>query len=264
MSSQTPKKLKLELPATYVEGFHDRKAVEDMVYRPLGGETNLEVSVLSFGASSLGSVFHETNLEESIQVVQHAIKSGINWVDTAPWYGHGKSEEVLGKGLKGIPRKAYYISTKVGRYLPDTLEMFDFSAERVTRSVDESLERLGLEYIDVIQIHDPEFAPNIDIIINETLPALIKVKASGKVKMIGMTGYPMAFQREIIEKFPGKIDTVLSYCHYSMNDYSLIKYCHSYILLSSCYGSVGPVRDRIICLYKPISYLDFRNGTRAL
>lgn len=98
------------------------------------------------------------------------------------------------------------------------------SAERVTRSVDESLARLGIDYIDVIQIHDPEFAPSIDIIINETLPALIKVKESGKVKMVGMTGYPMAFQREIVEKFPGKLDTVLSYCHYSMNDYSLIKY----------------------------------------
>jgi L-galactose dehydrogenase len=120
--------------------------------------------------------------------VVYAVKHGINLIDTAPWYGHGKAETVLGEALKGIPREAYILNTKVGRYLPDPMDMFDFTAERVTKSVDESLARLGVDYIDIIQVHDPEFAPFVDIIVEETLPALVKLQEAGKVKMIGMTG----------------------------------------------------------------------------
>ena len=75
----------------------------------------------------------------------------INLIDTAPWYGHGKSETVLGKALAGVPRRAYYLNTKVGRYDPEPDRMFDFTAARVTRSVDESLARLGCTYIDSVQ-----------------------------------------------------------------------------------------------------------------
>lgn len=74
----------------------------------------------------------------------------------------------------------------------------------------------------MIQIHDPEFAPSLDIILNETLPALAKLRESGKVKMIGMTGYPMGMQKYLIEHSKVKIDTCLTYCHYSMNDTSLL------------------------------------------
>ncbi|KAJ7381281.1 hypothetical protein OS493_001399 [Desmophyllum pertusum] len=84
------------LPASYVEGFHYVESVQKMKYQPLG-RTGMAVSKLSFGASSLGSVFRETNNLESIQVVHHAIKSGINYIDVAPWYGHGKAETVLGQ-----------------------------------------------------------------------------------------------------------------------------------------------------------------------
>lgn len=212
-----------DLPATYVDGYHELDAVRRMRYRALGGTTNLEVSILSFGASSLGSVFHDTDHAESIQVVRHAVKSGIN-LDTAPWYGHGKSETVLGEALKGIPREAYYLFTKCGRYLPDVMETFDFRAERVITSVEESLARLGVSYIDCLQIHDPEFAPDLDIIIQETLPALQKLKEAGKIKMIGMTGYPLEMQKYVIDHSPVKIDTSLVYCHYSMNDYTLEKW----------------------------------------
>ncbi|XP_077978962.1 uncharacterized protein LOC144434386 [Glandiceps talaboti] len=209
------------LQSTYVDGFHDKDAVMKMKYSNLG-ETGMKVSSLSFGASSLGSVFHDTDESESIQVVHHAVKSGINLIDTAPWYGHGKSETVLGKALKGIPREAYYITTKVCRYQPNVDEMFDFTAERTIQSVDESLQRLGLDYVDVIQVHDMEFAPNLDIVLNETLPALQKVKDAGKARFIGITGYPMDNFREVIDKSRVKIDTILTYCHCSMNDFSLL------------------------------------------
>ncbi|KAK7109310.1 uncharacterized protein [Littorina saxatilis] len=211
------------LPATYDPSFHDAERVKKMVYRPLGN-TGLDVSILSFGASSLGSVFRQTDDSESLQVVTEAVKSGINYIDTAPWYGHGKSETVLGKALKDIPRSTYYISTKVGRYLPDADKMFDFSAERTLRSVDESLARLGLDCIDIIQVHDMEFADNLDVIINETLPAMQKAKDAGKVRFIGITGYPLENFRTVLERTTVKVDTLLTYCHASMNDNSLADY----------------------------------------
>merc|ERR1712150_162404 len=117
------------LPETYVQSFHDKNAVVGMKYRPLGA-TGLTVSILSLGCSSLGSVFRKTDDEESYEVVRTAIRSGTNLLDTAAWYGFGKSEEVVGRALKDIPREAYYISSKCGRYKPDVLEMIDFSRER--------------------------------------------------------------------------------------------------------------------------------------
>jgi aryl-alcohol dehydrogenase-like predicted oxidoreductase len=139
-----------EFPATFVEGFHDKEAVSRMRYRPLG-RTGMVVSILSLGASSLGSVFRATNDEEAVGVVQTAVRKGINFIDTAAWYGHGKSETILGKALAGIPRESYYIATKACRYLPEADKMFDFSAERTLRSIDESLERLQLDYVDLMQ-----------------------------------------------------------------------------------------------------------------
>jgi len=100
-----------------------------MRYRSLGSTGN-KVSILSLGGSALGSVYRETNLDDSIAVVQESIKAGINLIDAAPWYGHGKAEEVLGKAFAGVPRESFYYNTKVCRYNAEPLEMFDFRAER--------------------------------------------------------------------------------------------------------------------------------------
>ncbi|XP_071942080.1 uncharacterized protein [Antedon mediterranea] len=209
------------LPSTYVDGFHNKDDVQKMKYRPLG-ETGMNVSCISFGGSVVGGGYFSTNDDESIKVVQSAIQSGINFIDTAPWYG--RSETVIGKALKNIPRNAYYISTKVCRYKPNVAEMFDFSAERTLRSVDESLQHLGLDYVDIIQVHDMEFAPSLDVVLNETLPALQKIKQSGKARFIGITGYPLGNFKKIIEHSAVKIDTILSYCHLSLNDSSLLEH----------------------------------------
>lgn len=179
---------------------------------------------MSFGASALGNVYRSTKEAESIEVVHEAIKGGINYIDVAPWYGHGKAEKVLGKALKDIPRSSYFLATKVGRYLPEVDKMFDFSKEKVVQGFEESLQLLGVDYVDVLQVHDMEFAPSLDIIINETLPALQKLKERGKIKHIGITGYPLENFRTVLEKSPVPIDTILSYCHCSMNDSSLLDY----------------------------------------
>lgn len=211
------------LPDTYTSEFHDKSSVLRMPHTTLG-KTGLKVSKLSFGASSLGNVFRSTNESESIEVVREALRQGINYIDVAPWYGHGLAEKVLGKALDGIPRTAYYIATKVGRYQPEVDKMFDFSAERTLQSVDESLQRMGLDYVDIIQVHDMEFAPSLDIIINETLPALQKVQQSGKARFIGITGYPLENFRTVLERSTVKINTVLTYCRACVHDNGLQEY----------------------------------------
>ncbi|MEM7230655.1 MAG: aldo/keto reductase [Planctomycetota bacterium] len=181
------------------------------------GKTDLEVSRLGFGASSLGAVFRDIDEDDAQRTVHRAIDLGINFIDVAPYYGLTKAESALGRALRAIPRDRYYLATKVGRYGD---EEFDFSAERVTQSVDESLERLGLEEIDLIQCHDIEFV-NLDQIVDETLPALEELKRRGKVRFLGITGLPLKAFREVLKRSGDRWDTVLSYCRYSLNDTSL-------------------------------------------
>lgn len=147
-----------------------------------------------------------------------AVKTGINYFDTAPWYGQGRSETLYGKAFKDIPRQAFYIATKVGRYELDFQHMFDFSAKKTEESVNKSLQLLGLDYIDIIQIHDIEFAPILDIVINETLPTLEKLRNEGKVRFIGVTGYPLHVLKEAITRAKGRFDMTLSYARYTLID----------------------------------------------
>ncbi|CAK9826311.1 L-galactose dehydrogenase [Anthophora retusa] len=188
------------LPPTYVEGFHDLEAVKAMEYRPLG-KTGLLVSKLSFGGGPLGCHYGTYDEEEAIEAIRQALKRGINYIDTAPWYYQGRSETVIGKALKGIPRNAYYIATKVG-----------------------SLKLLGLDYVDVIQVHDIEFAPSLDIIITQTLPELSKQVAEGKARYIGITGYPVSILEECIQKSNINISCILSYTRHTLIDNTLIEY----------------------------------------
>src|SRR4030095_10441462 len=112
----------------------------------------------------------------------------------------------------------YYLATKVGQYGEGE---FDFSAARVTRSVDESLARLNVDYVDLIQCHDIEFVKP-DQIVDETLPALHKLKKSGKVCHVGITGLPLKVFPSVIDRVaPGTVETILSVCQYEFNDTSL-------------------------------------------
>jgi len=180
------------------------------------GNTGLQVSSLGFGASPLGNVFGNVKEEDAIASVQEAFRLGINFFDTSPYYGGTLSEKMLGKALKTlmVPRDQYVVSTKCGRYA----QGFDFSAERVTQSIDESLARLNLDYVDILQCHDIEFG-SLDQIVNETIPALQKLKVTGKVRYIGITGLPLNVFTYVLDRVPpGSVDVILSYCHYSIND----------------------------------------------
>ncbi|WP_277227526.1 aldo/keto reductase [Hymenobacter sp. YC55] len=184
----------------------------------------MEVSCLSLGASSLGGVFHDIDETQGIDTVCAAVEKGINFIDVSPYYGFLKAEKVLGKALQQLPREKYYLSTKVGRYGQDGVKSWDYSATRAIRSVEESMARLHVEYIDLINVHDIEFS-DLNQVIEETLPALTSLKAMGVVKHVGITGLPLEKFRQVIEQVPaGTVETVLSFCHYCLNDQTLLDY----------------------------------------
>ncbi|XP_031344380.1 L-galactose dehydrogenase-like [Photinus pyralis] len=209
------------LPPTFVAGFHDEAAVRRMKYNRFGA-TGLLVSHLSIGTSGFCPQYGDYSIDQCKEALHRAIKSGVNFIDTAPLYGHGVSEEVLGKCLEGIPRQAYYLSTKVGRYHPKL--MFDFSAGKTRESIELSLKKLGVEYIDLLQVHDIEYDKSLSTVLQETLPVLDEARRTGKAKFIGVTGYSVFTLAECIEKSRVKIDTVLSYCRLSLIDTTLQQY----------------------------------------
>ncbi|RMF42620.1 MAG: aldo/keto reductase [Planctomycetota bacterium] len=176
------------------------------------GKTDLELPILSFGASSLGAEFRGVTLDEVFASVRVALELGLNFIDTSPFYGRGMSEVLLGVALKGVPRDQYNICTKLGRY---DIDHFDFSAKRVAESVDVSLHRLGCEYLDIVLCHDIEFV-NIDQVIHETIPALRKQVEAGKVRYIGVSGYPQKIFHRVLSETD--LDCVLSYNQYTLQN----------------------------------------------
>lgn len=178
----------------------------------------MNVSCLSFGASSLGGVFHDIREAEGIRAVHTAIECGMNFIDVSPYYGHYKAETVLGKALKELPRKAYYLSTKVGRYGHDGVNTWDYSGRRAVESVYESMERLHVDYIDLINVHDIEFA-DLHQVATETLPALVELREKGVVGHVGITDLQLENLQWVVEHTaPGTVESVLNFCHYCLND----------------------------------------------
>ncbi len=188
------------------------------------GKTGMCVSNLSFGASSLGGVFHDTTEARSIEAVFTAVEKGINFIDVSPYYGHYKAETVLGKALKQIPRNKYYLSTKVGRYGENGVNKWNYSAKYATESVYASMERLNVDYIDLINVHDIEFA-DLHQVVDETLPALVELRDKGIVKHVGITDLQLENLQWVVEHSePGVVESILNFCHYSLNDEKLSDY----------------------------------------
>ena len=182
-----------------------------MEHRKLG-QTDLELPVVGFGASSLGQEFRQVKLDEALQSVHVALECGMNFIDTSPFYGRGMSEVMLGIALRDVPRDSYTLCSKLGRY---DLEHFDFSAKRVAESIDVSLHRLGTDHLDIILCHDIEFVP-MQQIVDETIPAMQKVRDAGKVRYIGFSGYPQKIFKFIIDQIG--VDCVLSYNQYTLQN----------------------------------------------
>ena len=179
-----------------------------MEYRTLGN-TGLEVSVLGYGASPLGTEFEEIDVREGDRAVHMAIDHGVNFFDTSPYYGRTLSEERLGRAL-GAKRKDIVLATKCGRY---DVDAFDFSAERVRTSIDESLRRLRTDYVDIYQMHDIEFVDR-EQVLGEALPVARELQKAGKCRFVGITGLPLGILRDVAERAP--VDTILSYARYNL------------------------------------------------
>ncbi len=195
-----------------------------MEYRELG-RTGLRLSALGFGASSLGGVFHSLREEDGIQAVFAAIEGGINFIDVSPYYGYLRAEKVLGKALRQIPRGKFILSTKVGRYGSDENgNSWDYSAKRARESVFESMERLGVDHIDLINVHDIEFA-DLDLVCAETLPALVELREQGIVGHVGITDLQLENLQYVVEHVPaGTVESVLNFCHYCLCDDKLLDF----------------------------------------
>ncbi|QDU98752.1 aldo/keto reductase [Lignipirellula cremea] len=180
------------------------------------GKTGLELSIIGFGASSLGAEFGNVDLGEALRSVHVALDGGMNFIDTSPYYGRGMSEVLLGQVLPNIPRDRFLLSTKLGRYAP---QHFDFSARRVAESIDISLERMKVDHLDIVLCHDIEFV-DMTQVFEETLPALREQVQKGKVRFVGVSGYPMQMFKQALAQ--AELDVVLSYNHYTLqNDMAL-------------------------------------------
>ena len=196
-----------------------------MRYSPLG-HTGLKVSSLSFGASSLGGVFRPVDEAEAIRAVHTALDCGINYFDVAPAYGGTRSEAVLGSALRGIPRSRYFLSTKVGKYTNPAVygdDTLDYSRARIRASIEESAGRLGVDYFDIIHIHDIEYQKrrHTDWALAEGLAAVQELKREGRIGAVGFGIYPMDLWHRIFAQCD--IDAALVHNHYCLNDTRLLE-----------------------------------------
>ena len=156
----------------------------DMDTRNLGS-TGVQVSPLCLGAMMFGQ-WGNADHDDSIRIIHRALDAGINFVDTADVYGRGESEEIVGKALAGGRRDDVILATKVHGRMGDDPNQFGNSRRWIIREVEDSLRRLGTDWIDLYQIHRPE----IDTDIDETLGALTDLVRQGKVRYIGSSTFP--------------------------------------------------------------------------
>jgi D-threo-aldose 1-dehydrogenase len=175
------------------------------------GRTGLEVTRLGFGAAPIGGLFEAVTDTDAIATARRAWELGVRTYDVAPLYGYGAAERRLGIALGDRPRDAYVLSTKVGRLIrhastippgadvdPQSLDgrndafyvrseplhaVFDYSADGVRRSIDESLERLGLDRVDIAFIHDPD--DHWEAAIGGAWPALARLRSEGVIRAVG-------------------------------------------------------------------------------
>ncbi len=179
-----------------------------MIYKPLG-KTSLKTSIIGFGAAPLGNEFGAIDEPESTRAVRFAIDRGINFFDTSPYYGRTLSETRLGKALEGR-RHEIILASKCGRY---DIDKFDFSAARITQSVEESLTRLRTDHLDIFTAHDIEFGDR-EQVIHETIPAMRRLQEAGKVRFVGISGLPLKLLADVAQR--AHVDTVITYCHFNL------------------------------------------------
>ena len=195
------------------------------------GRGGLRVSALALGTAPLGNLFAPVASDDADATVRSALEAGLTYVDTAPHYGLGLAERRLGRLLAGRPRDSFVLSTKVGRLLrpldkgetadpegfadtPPAKRVWDFSGDGVRRSLEESLERLGLDRVDIVLVHDPDDHEREAY--EQAFPALIELREQGVVRAVGAG----MNQAEMLTRFVRDLDldVVLVAGRYSLLD----------------------------------------------
>lgn len=191
--------------------------------------TGVEISRLSLGTAAFGGLYKSVSDQACTDTLRAALSAGINYVDTAPHYGKGTSERRIGRAIKGIDQSSLVISTKIGRLLvPSTSDIdeffldadntverhFDFSASGVRKSLEESLEKLGVDSVDILYIHDPDENP--DAAIMEAYPELERLRSEGIIRAIGIGMNQCETPTRVIKETD--IDMVLIAGRYSLLD----------------------------------------------
>jgi len=205
-----------------------------MQYRKIG-RTDMEVSAVSLGTWVFGGeVWGEASDDESIRVVHEAVDKGINFIDTAPIYGDGRSEEVIGKALKGVKGKAL-IATKCGLEKQGRAIRPNLSAKFIREEITNSLRRLGVETIDLYQCHWPDENTPLE----ETFGEMKKLREEGKIRYIGVSN----FDRGLLEKATLIAPVVSNQMQYSLFERSIEKemmpFCKENDISILSYGSLG-------------------------
>jgi aryl-alcohol dehydrogenase-like predicted oxidoreductase len=149
------------------------------------GRTGVQVSPLCLGAMMFGA-WGNTDHDDSIRIIHRALDGGINFIDTADVYSRGESEEIVGRALAGGKRDHVVLATKVHGTMGDDPNEFGNSRRWIMQEVDNSLRRLGTDWIDLYQIHRPEFDTDLD----ETLGALTDLVRAGKIRYLGSSTFP--------------------------------------------------------------------------
>lgn len=204
------------------------------------GNRGIQVSRMGFGSAPI-SQSASISTEQAIATVHAALEHGINLFDTAPLYGAGLAEELLGLALEGVPRSEFVISTKVGRTLDESTRKmgFDYSRDGVMRSLEGSLKRLKLDQVDLLLIHDPDNHP--EEALDEAFPTLLELRQQGVIRAIG-SGMN---QWQVLTRFAQEadFDCFLLAGRYTLLEQTSLEFldlCHSKgigILLGGVYNS---------------------------
>ena len=225
------------------------------------GRTDLHVTRLGLGSAPLGMLFQPVEEEAALAVVERALELGVRLFDTAPLYGSGLAERRFGRVLAGRPRESLVLATKVGRLIRGGEPVFDFSYEGVQRSLAESLERLRLDRVEILHIHDPD--DQFNEALSGAYRALAELREEGVIAAVGagMNQAPMLarFARE------GDFDCFLLAGRYTLLDQSgleeLLPLCQSKdiaVIIGGVYNS-GLLADP-----KPGAPYDYRPAPAAL
>jgi D-threo-aldose 1-dehydrogenase len=192
--------------------------------RHIIGSRGVRVSPLGFGGAPIGNLYAQVAESDAQAALQAALERGIRYFDTAPFYGHGLSEERMGRALAGTPRDAFVISTKVGRRIEHdeireptqgdvyavrgSRAVFDYSRDGVQRSFEASLRRLGVAHIDILFLHDigrlthdDRHTEVLKQALDEALPAMAALRDSGAVGAIGIGVNEQAVCLEVLPRF---------------------------------------------------------------